>query len=157
MRLDVALMDCHSPEFAFDDDVGCLETGFHIAAAEFVDRCQIRRFSVAREERAVGGVGDRSALGDGLVDGEDRWQRFVVDFYCGGSGGGLGCCDRGHCGDDMAVVQRFVARHQVDRGVEFGVRGVEIGKIGAGHDCFHSRHRFGLAGVDLPDPGVSVR
>ena len=155
--LDVALVHGNGPELPFDDYVCCLEAGFDVAAAEFVDRGEVRWFGVAREQGAVGGVGDRGANGCGFVDGEDRGQRLVLHFDCSGGGRGLGGGDRGDRGDDVAVVERFASRHEVHCHVEFGVGGVEFGEVVAGDDGFHSRHRFGSAGVDRDDPGVGVR
>ena len=97
---------------------------------------------------------ERRAVGDPLLDVEDRRERLVLDVDLRGRlGGELGRLGRDG-GDGVADETDAVGREdglvlQVDAGVER--------EVAAGGDGPHARHPRGPLGPDVEDPGVRVR
>ncbi len=131
---------------ALDDEVGCLEAGFHIATLE------------AEVVRNVAGrvvVNQRGAGGERLVEREHGGQHFVLDHDLVH---GRACRFRIQRGDRshlIADVADFPDRERIEvrtEGAPFAFR-----RVGAGCDCFHAGHGRGGAGIDREDASVRVR
>ncbi len=146
VRFDIALVHRLGIELVLDDDVGRIEAFIEVAQFEFGAFSDVR----ARSRRRLDSLGDEVVVQQRRVHlhafgrGHHVRQNGVVDFdqprrLLRNGGGG-----RGHGGDCVAVVERFVARDHIagqviptqgDHAHEF-VGGCELRKVRAGDDGF---------------------
>ncbi len=167
MRLNVALVDCGGFVAAFDHDIGGRHRARHIAAAHD-DLLRDVGGLIGLRGDALGehvGVQQRRIGRHRGFDFDDVRQHVVrhVDETHGFIGD-FGRC-RGDGGDGMARVERFFARHAVDRDIEerrgafavIDIFALPEHEVRAGDDGFDARKRGGGAGIDLHDLGVRVR
>ena len=158
MRLDIALMDHGGCKLAFDHDLSRGKSGSEVAPRELDMVGDIGFFSITGID--AGGpqvrVEDHRVVPHGFTHVLDKGQRFVfysdeLERFLGNVGAGCR-----HSRDRMAVVQDFVASHNI-RGQVTWVDKVladlqhprfNLGKVRPGNDRFDARQGLGLGGLD---------
>ena len=153
VRFDVALMGGGNPMLALDDHVGGGETGLHVAALELGRGGDVagRLAGVAVGVLAL--VDEGCAVGDGLVDGEHRRQRFVFHVDEIERVFGLLQRLRGNGCHGVAVVEHLVACEHVlgEVGCAF------VGEVAAGNGGQHAVGGERPREVQALDASVGVR
>ena len=173
--LDVALVDGGRVELPLDYDVRPGEAFLQVAVLVLDVKGHVRRVvgKLVRVEEVGRVLGFQvveqhgRALGHALRGGGDRGQHLVVDLdqperLLGDVGIG-----RRHAGHRMALVQRLLPGEDgvtlaleirvPQRAVVEDVSGIARRQVRRRHGRHDAGQRIRLAGVDRPDPGVSVR
>ena len=167
MRLDIALVHRGGLELLLDHEIGVLEALLDIADGEFEPLRDIGRLGRGRLDAAGDHVLEeqRRVVGHRLVDVDDVRQHLVLDPQesLGLLGDLLG--GRGDRGDGVALVEHFLARHdiagdvpEIDRDpLRPDVLELMVGEVGAGDHRLYPRQRRRLRGIDLLDARMGVR
>jgi len=167
MRLDVALVNGGGLVFSLDHHIGLGKAGSDVALHEFEPLGDVGRL-VRRRREAVGPqviVKDRRAVLHRIVNIDHVRQDFVVDLDQRKRLGGDLRGGRGHRGDGMAVIERFLACHHVARHVaqvRLHLAGGHdlvglLGEVLGGDDRLDPMQGLGLRRVNRLDPSVRVR
>ena len=155
MGLDIALMRGGGAKASLDHEVGLGETGLDVAVAVFIAVHDIGRHALGHGLVRAALVEHGRAGFHRLVDVGHVRQHLVVDLdqlqrltrhLLGNGGNGR---------DRVAVIERFLARHDVLEDVG-DVVGHRLGEVPARHHRLDAFEGLGLRGVDRADARMGV-